>query len=404
MVEPHTDGEGVRAMEHVGRYRLVKRVGSGAFATVWLANDDLLDAPVAIKILADNWAHQADVHGRFLEEARLLRRIDHPRVVRVMDIGELEDGRPYFVMDYAEGGSLADRLRAGQLDIAEAVRHGVDAARALAILHEYGVVHRDVTPGNLLFRISRHGEHQLVVADLGMAKALVDASKLTQVVGTPSYMAPEQAQGRVHDIDQRTDVFGLGATLYAILTGHGPFHADDPEVALERARRCAVETPKNEEESIPPELIRVAMKALSAAPEDRYQTVDELARDVEAFQRGGGWFSTRRYEPGAVIVEEGEPGSAAYVLVEGKCEVFKNVDGVRVKLRTLEPGDVFGETAVFTRKPRTATVVAIDPVVVKIVTRESLERELDRSPWMGAFVRAVAERFREADEKLSSKR
>lgn len=216
-------------------------------------------------------------------------------------------------------------------------------------------------------------------------------------------MAPEQAQGRTEDIDQRTDVFGLGGILYAMLMGRGPFQAESPEKSLELARGYVLEPINELYEEVPPELARIAMKALAADPADRYQDADELARDVEEFLRGGGWFVTKRYAAGTTIIEEGEPGSAAYVLVEGTCEVFKTVDGHRIKLRTLGPGDVFGETAVFTSKPRSATVVAVDDVLLKVVTRESLERELDRSPWMGAFVRAVAERFREADEKLSKR-
>lgn len=278
-------------MEHVGRYRLVKRVGSGAFATVWLANDDLLDAPVAIKILADNWAHQADVHGRFLEEARLLRRIDHPRVVRVMDIGELEDTRPYFVMDYAEGGSLADRMRAGPMDIPEAVRHGVDAARALAVLHEFGVVHRDVTPGNLLFRISRQGEHQLVVADLGMAKALVDASKLTQVVGTPSYMAPEQAASPT-GFDERADVYSLAAVTYALLTGRPPHEASSPVDVYLRAPDVRPSPPSEHRPEVPRALDDVLMRALSHDPGGRFNTATEFADGLESALSAPGTYRT----------------------------------------------------------------------------------------------------------------
>jgi eukaryotic-like serine/threonine-protein kinase len=405
----------IAALSQPDRYQELDMLGRGGMGVVSRVVDKVLGREAAMKAIEGPLASRPLDVLRFLEEAQITGQLDHPGIVPVHDFGIGADGsRAYFTMKLVRGDTLTRLIGVHHAFGLEgrALERLLGAfqrvCEAVAFAHARRVVHRDLKPDNIL--VGSHG--QVYVMDWGLAR-VVDGGRPSEkarpsragaVAGTPSYMAPEQAQGRVHDIDQRTDVFGLGATLYAILTGHGPFHADDPEVALERARRCAVETPKNEEESIPPELIRVAMKALSAAPEDRYQTVDELARDVEAFQRGGGWFSTRRYEPGAVIVEEGEPGSAAYVLVEGKCEVFKNVDGVRVKLRTLEPGDVFGETAVFTRKPRTATVVAIDPVVVKIVTRESLERELDRSPWMGAFVRAVAERFREADEKLSSKR
>ena len=155
--------------------------------------------------------------------------------------------------------------------------------------------------------------------------------------------------------------------------------------------------------TIPPELSRIVMKALSAKCEDRYPSVQEVAQDVREFLRGGGWFATRSYAAGTVIIDEGEVASAAFVITHGRCEVYKTADGVRQVLRTLGPGDVFGETAVFTAKPRSATVVALEPVTVKVVTRDSLELELERNPWMGAFVRALAERFLDLDARLSQR-
>ena len=151
-----------------GRYRVERRIGSGSFATVWLARDEVLDAPVAVKVLADNWAHRLDVRERFEEEARILRRADSDRVVRVHDIGELDDGRPYFVMTYADGGTLADRLADGPLPVPVALRYGADVARGLAVLHEVGVIHRDVNPANVLLRSGRAGVgDRVLIADLG---------------------------------------------------------------------------------------------------------------------------------------------------------------------------------------------------------------------------------------------
>ena len=136
-------------MDTIGRYRLERRLGAGSFATVWLGHDDDLDVPVAIKVLAENWADNDDVRNRFLAEARILRRIHDPRLVQVYDIGTLADGRPYFVMDYVNGGSLND-LRKGWLEPAAraaAVRRGVPGDRRAA---RHNIIHRDVTPGNLL--------------------------------------------------------------------------------------------------------------------------------------------------------------------------------------------------------------------------------------------------------------
>ena len=180
----------------IGRYRVRRRIGSGSFAIVWLAQDEILDAPVAVKVLADNWAHHLDVRERFLEEARILRRTDSDRVVRVYDLGDLEDGRPYFVMTYADRGTLADRLAAGPLPIPLAVQYGADVARGVAALHAIGVIHRDVNPANVLICTGRDGiGERVLVADLGLAKAAAHGSGFTLTVGTPGYLAPEQLAG-----------------------------------------------------------------------------------------------------------------------------------------------------------------------------------------------------------------
>lgn len=216
--------------ENLGRLRRVGVLGAGGFATVWHYRDDELESDVAVKALADNWAQRADVRERFLEEARILRKADSDHIVRVYDIGEHDD-TPYFVMTYADRGSLAELL--GQPLAAERVVELVEhAAAGLDVLHEQGVIHRDVKPQNLLLRSQADAEDRLLVADLGVAKAMANASGLTQLVGTPAYMAPEQAEGL--PLDARTDVYSLGVLTRALLTGSPEPHPDSdgswPEV------------------------------------------------------------------------------------------------------------------------------------------------------------------------------
>jgi len=207
---------------NIGRYRLEKPLGSGAFGVVWMAHDDSLRAPVAIKVMADNWAQRLDMRERFLSEARLLRQAASPRVVQVHDIGELPDERPYFVMEYADGGTLEDLLADGPLPLDEGLRLAAEAARAVAVLHEAGVLHRDIKPSNMLLRSELGARHsRLLVADLGLAKSLAHASGLTMAAGSAGYMAPEQAEPD-DGIDERADVYGLGALAYHLLTGAVP--------------------------------------------------------------------------------------------------------------------------------------------------------------------------------------
>ena len=213
-----------------------RRIGSGAFATVWLAYDEHLDSPVAIKVLADNWTEDLHIRQRFLEEGRFLRKVESPHVVTVYDAGELADGRPYLVMAYADQGTLGDRLELSALERGQALHVVTQVGKGLTALHDRGVLHRDVKPANVLFRTVESGRSAHVVAmlgDLGLGKAMDMSSRLTMVGGTPTYVAPEQARGE--GLDPRADQFSLAALTYFLLAGRQPFDhrtlvaAEDPE-------------------------------------------------------------------------------------------------------------------------------------------------------------------------------
>ena len=203
----------------IGRYSLVRRVGAGGFATVWLARDEQLDAEVAVKILSDNWIDEDDVRRRFLAEGRFLRRVDSPHVVGVHDIGEADDGRPYLVLTYADLGSLADKIKAGPMEIADVVNVITQVGSGLKQLHARGVLHRDVKPANVLFRSDPAGDRAML-GDLGLGKSLETVSQLTMPGGTPAYVAPEQVMG--DRLDHRADLYSLGAVAYAAFTGQAP--------------------------------------------------------------------------------------------------------------------------------------------------------------------------------------
>ncbi|GAA1773017.1 MULTISPECIES: serine/threonine-protein kinase [Streptomonospora] len=203
-----------------GRYRVIRHLGSGSFATVWLAHDDRLDTPVAVKVLAENWAHQLDVHHRFMEEARILRQADSAWLIRVHDIGTLADERPYFVMPYADQGSVADLAAKGPLPLDEALRLLTEIGQGVTVLHGHGTIHRDIKPSNVLLQSSPVGQ-RVLVADLGFAKAIDGASGFTAAAGTPGYMSPEQ-RGPGGDLDVRADVYSLGAVAYELITGRRP--------------------------------------------------------------------------------------------------------------------------------------------------------------------------------------
>lgn len=264
-------------MEKIGRYPLTQRVGAGSFATVWRGHDDELEVPVAVKVLADNWADNDDVRNRFLAEARLLRRISDERIVRVYDIGFLPDGRPYFVMDYANGGSL-EQLRKQPVEPGRVLRLCAEAARALEVLHRHRIIHRDVTPGNILLSHSETQGVRVLLADLGVAKNMVDRAGATMTAGTPAYMALEQATGG--QLDHRADIYSIAAVTYALLAGRPPFPVKNLTDLLNRNPNVPP-APIADRIGAPPALDALLFAALDPDPNRRPQTAEIMATALD---------------------------------------------------------------------------------------------------------------------------
>ncbi|GAA2502687.1 serine/threonine-protein kinase [Streptomyces longisporus] len=282
-------------MQKLGRYLLEERLGAGSFATVWKAYDPELDTDVAVKVLADNWASNADVRQRFLAEARLLRRISSPRVVRVHDVG-VQDDRPYFVMDYVRGGTLAEQT--GHCGPAEALRLAAEAGYAVQVLHDAGVVHRDIKPSNLLLDTGRTPA-AVLVADLGSAKQLADASGLTVTTGTPAYMAPEQAF--TGGFDGRADVYALGVVAFELLTGRKPFGSGGRTVLVTQLASTTSLPSLPRELGVPDRIERLLRAALSIEPDERPQTAQAFA-DALLSREKEEWASVRSSGPTRLVV------------------------------------------------------------------------------------------------------
>ncbi|WP_338087751.1 serine/threonine-protein kinase [Nocardioides lijunqiniae] len=260
----------------IGRYAVTRRIGAGGFATVWLAYDEQLDSPVAVKVLADNWTEDHQVRQRFLEEGRYLRRVESPHVVTVYDAGELDDGRPYLVMTYADQGTLADRLEVDGLTTRQAVEVVRQVAAGLQALHDRDILHRDVKPANVLFRTADR-DIRAMVGDLGLGKALDVSSRLTMVAGTPSYVAPEQAQAEAPDA--RADQYSLGVLTYLLLAARPPYRHADLTAAATPGPPPSLST---EERPVPDAVEAVVARALSLDREDRFDTVTDFADALTA--------------------------------------------------------------------------------------------------------------------------
>ncbi|MEI6450540.1 MAG: Stk1 family PASTA domain-containing Ser/Thr kinase [Actinomycetes bacterium] len=265
-----------------GRYRILSRLGSGGMADVYLARDESLGRLVAIKVLKERLAADAEFVERFRIEAQAAASLNHPAIVAVYDRGKA-GASPYIAMEYVDGESLKQRLRRkGRLAPDEAAATALAVLDALRAAHERHIVHRDVTSANVLV----DGSGRVKVADFGIAR--MGASALTRsgaMLGTSSYLSPEQAQGR--SADERSDLYSLGVVLYELLTGRLPFRGDsDVAVALQHVS-AAAPNPRSLAPDVPEACAAVVMKALSKQPADRYQSAEEFAAALRAAREGG---------------------------------------------------------------------------------------------------------------------
>jgi len=262
------------------KYTIDRELGRGGMATVYLAEDLKHHRQVAIKVLHPDLGASLAA-DRFLREIQIVARLNHPHILAMLDSGEAE-GFLYYVMPVVEGESLGDRLRREtQLAVEEAVRLTLEIAEALEAAHHMGVVHRDLKPANVLLS----GGHA-ILADFGIARAVTvgGGDKLTEtglVVGTPAYMAPEQASGSAK-IDARTDVYALGCVLYEMLAGEAPFTGPTPMAVLARHSLEQVPSIRVVRQTVPAALEAVIEKAMAKVPVDRYATAAEMATALEA--------------------------------------------------------------------------------------------------------------------------
>ena len=258
----------------LGPFAITAVVGRGGMRVVLKAWDGALNRPVAIKVLAPQFASNGSARKRFAREARAAAAVVHEHVVSIHGVDSWK-GLPYLVMAYIAGRSLQERLdQEGPLGVKEILRIGMQAAAGLAAAHAQGLVHRDVKPANILLE---NGVERVRLTDFGLARAVDDAS-VTQsgvVAGTPQYMAPEQASGG--PVDHRADLFSLGSTFYAMCTGHAPFRADSAMAVL---RRVCDEQPRPIQEinpDIPDWLLVIIAKLHAKEPGERFQTAAEVA-------------------------------------------------------------------------------------------------------------------------------
>lgn len=412
--------------EVTDRYDNLGEIARGGMGAILKVRDKSLRRHIAMKILEPSDGVKDESRaGLFREEAQITSQLDHPNICPIHEYGRDAVGTNYFTMKVVRGRTLTEIIHDPGYDPAnpDSLRGALNAllkvCDALAFAHNKGVLHRDLKPDNIM--IGDFG--QVYLMDWGVAYLLPqlpaganpddrvtvsrEGASATDgaIVGTLMYMPPEQARGAV--VDVRTDVFGVGAILYEVLTQVPPYYAQNIGDLVLMAQGAGWRPPQEmcgTDLLLPSALCAICERAMAADPSNRYPDVAALKKELEDFLVGGMTFPTQTVPAGECVVIEGDLGDTAYVIQRGYCRVFRVQDGQQVAFADLGPGDVFGEAAVFADSPRMATIQALTEVVVQVVHKSVFEKDLGMASAMGAFVKALAKRFVSTDQQLRQAR
>ena len=402
--------EGIPTPSHL---RIFPELGRGGMGRIHPATDRNLLRHVALKRLDRELSKVPMYRDGFIAEAQMTGQLEHPNIVPVHELAVSEEGVPYFTMKLVQGINFDAWLRDPKHAVGstERLQEGLDiflkVCDAVAYAHHRGVIHRDLKPENIMVA----GFGQVYLMDWGLARltrtrpasgarAQMEAKG---AVGTPTFMAPEQARGNPEEMDERSDIFGLGAILYEIVSGKLPYGSSmNVEYVLAQAVQGKI-VPIDQATmgiGVSKRIRSIVEKATAVNPDERYQTVVELQDDVRGFLQGGLHLPRKSFAPGAVIIREGELGAEAYMIVSGTCRAQRARDGAQETLGTMTSGDVFGEMALLLAEPRAASVLAVDQVTVLVLDQSTMTAGLGFDGWTGALVRALAQRFRALEQQV----
>jgi serine/threonine-protein kinase len=402
--------EGIPTPPHL---RLFPELGRGGMGRIHPATDRNLLRHVALKRLDRELAKVPMYKDGFIAEAQMTGQLEHPNIVPVHELAVSEEGVPYFTMKLVQGINFDAWLRdpEHELGSTERLQEGLEiflkVCDAVAYAHHRGVIHRDLKPENIMVA----GFGQVYLMDWGLArltKTRPASGARAQMeakgaVGTPTFMAPEQARGNPEEMDERSDVFGLGAILYEIISGkmpYGPSMNVDYVLAQAVAGKIVPIDQATLGIGVSKRIRNIVEKATKADPAERYQSVVELQEAVRGFLRGGLHLPRKTFAPGTVIIREGELGGEAYMIVSGQCRAYRAVASGTETLGTMTAGDVFGEMALLLAEPRAASVEAVDQVTVLVLDQQTMTTGLGFDGWTGALVRALAHRFRAVEQQM----
>lgn len=410
------------------KYHISRPLASGGMGHLYLVHDRDFKRTTVMKFLIPELKNDNTIVKNFIREAQVTAQLEHPNIVPVHDVGYMPEHGIYFTMKYIQGESLADILERLEEDHPDyTARYDYVAlltvfrrvCDAVAFAHAQGHLHRDIKPHNIMvgeygevllmdwglsrkFR-SRHASQKVDFADMVHHRPGEGRGKI--IKGTPGYMSPEQAAGLNAQMDVRSDVFLLGATLYHIFTFFPPYLGTTVSEVLQNARTCDYLRPEQlqfGDMDIPTEVCRIMARAMAPRAHDRYQSVDDLTEDLDALLHGRMHTVRRSFESGEHLIREGEIGTECYIITQGTVEIYKSDGNGKVFLGRQSKGDIVGEMALITHEPRSASVIALDDVEVLVLNDKLFDVNIQRlPPWMSKTMQTLAHRLSRTDSMVA---
>lgn len=410
------------------KYHVGGKIAEGGMGSIHKVFDKNLNRSSVLKIILPKIQEDPALFRQFIKEAQITARLEHPNIIPVHDIGIIDGDRLHFAMKEVHGETLATILRhikEGSEEHSQRYSYYSlltifrKVCDAVAFAHSLGILHRDIKPDNIM--VGGFGE--VLLMDWGIAKLIsaeeiappenldaaftaVSSSEATLsgiVKGSPAFMSPEQAKGLGDEIDERSDVFLLGSTLYNIATLHAPYTGSDIEETINNAQQGNLISAdlRAPERNTPRDLIRIIERAMSFDPNERYASVELLIKDIDALLEGNTTTTTKLFEPGEIIMQEGDIGEEAYVISSGKVEVFKSSGNGDIHLLTLDSGEVIGEMALISKSVRSASIRALERTELVMITKEVMEQGLSQLPhWLKTAVNCLTERLLHANQQV----
>ena len=424
--------------ETIGKYPIIREIGSGATSRVYLARDPFADREVAIKVLlpggkgADSETERM-MHKSFMTEASLAGKLNHPHIVDIYD-AVIENERSYLVMEYVPGATLEAHSSSNNLlPVSKVVEIIFKCIRALEYAHSHGIIHRDIKPGNIL--LSRDGETK--VSDFGAAYQQRKGLETSQMagVGSPAYMSPEQI--RMEKLNQQTDIYSLGVTMFRLLTGRLPFEASSYAGLTHAVLNTEPPKPSTLRSALPELLDHIVLKAMAKEPGERYKSWLDFGKDLsQAFMslrlagdqvsesekfdrlRGMPFFMNfgdvalwevvhigtwTTLPANTTIIREGEQGDSFYLLVEGEVSVAL----LGKQITTIKPGGCFGELLYFADRGerRTTTITSLVPITIMEIKTKALDASTDSCQvgFNKAFMKVLIGRLVQANRMIAQR-